>query len=76
MKNTMFMSKSERQERTDKIWSYVTLAALVLGLAYVYVGTFKFNAVKDSWAFVAWGAFTAISVLTCFIRSMICDSRR
>lgn len=71
MKNTMFMSKSERQERADKIWSYVTVAALMLGLGYVYVATFAFNTVKDSWAFVAWGAFSAITVLTCFVRNMI-----
>ena len=73
MKNTMFMSKSERQERTDKIWSYITLTALVLGLGFLAVAAFAMSVVKDSWAFVAWGAFTAITVLTCFVRSMLRD---
>ena len=71
MRNTMFMSKSERQERADKIWNYATLISFILGLSYLGVAMFAINTLKDSWAFVAWGAFSGVSIITCFIRSMI-----
>ena len=71
MKNSMFMSKSERQERTDKIWNYALWATVAQSIVYVYTGMFAFEAVKDSWLFVSWGAFCVITTLTCMIRNAI-----
>jgi len=75
MKNTMFMSASERQERTDKIWDYVTLACVLQSIAFVSTGIFALEAVMDSWLYVSWGVFSAISTLTCMIRRSIRDTQ-
>lgn len=70
MKNYMFMSKSERQERSDKRWQIATAVFGFMAIIYLFTAMFAMTKVQDNWAFVALGAVTCIGLVTCMFRDV------
>lgn len=70
MKNYMFMSKSERQERSDKRWQIATAVFGFMAIIYLLIAMFAMTKVQDNWAFVALGAITSIGLVVCMFRDV------
>lgn len=70
MKNYMFMSKSERQERSDKRWQIATAVFGFMSIIYLFTAMFAMNKLQNNWAFVAIGAVISIGLVACMFRDV------
>lgn len=64
------MSKSERQERSDKRWQIATAIFGFMAIIYLLIAMFAMNKLQNSWAFVAMGAVTCIGLVACMFRDV------